>query len=342
MNLREVVKRILSKGILAADESTNDSNSGTMDKRLLSIGVEPNAEKRLAWREVLFGDPDLGLSHYLSAVILSWDMLRIPYVREMISAHGLIIGIKVDKGLMPFPGDARYSLTKGLDTLSEQLAEARALSAQFAKWRAVIPVLRNMNEAAIEAIAIQLAIYAKTCLSYGIVPIVEPEVLMKGTHSSQECAETTHFVLKRVFYWLDQLEIDYTQIILKPNMIVPGDESGEEVDPEKVANMTLSVFKDALPWDLGGVAFLSGGLSSAMAILCLNEINKLKATAKFMKLSGITMVESFGRALQAWALRAWGGDPDSVQDARDAFLVTAMTTREACEGSLGAVHSSLY
>jgi fructose-bisphosphate aldolase, class I len=288
------------KGILAADEST-----GTITKRFASIKLESTEEHRRAYREMLFTTP--GAAESVSGAILYDETIRqktrdgIPFPQYLM-AQGIIPGIKVDTGAKPlalFPGE---TITEGLDGLRERLIEYHKLGALFAKWRAVIDIAEGIPTAfAIEANAHALARYAALCQENGLVPIVEPEVLMDGAHSIERCEQVTDKVLETVFRELFAHRVVLEGMVLKPNMIVSGKKAAHRAGPEVVAETTLRVLKRHVPPAVPGIAFLSGGQSPPEATLHLALMNRIGGTLPW------SLTFSYGRALQDTALKAWAG-----------------------------------
>jgi fructose-bisphosphate aldolase, class I len=288
------------KGILAADEST-----GTITKRFASIKLESTEEHRRAYREMLFTTP--GAAESVSGAILYDETIRqktrdgIPFPQYLM-AQGIIPGIKVDTGAKPlalFPGE---TITEGLDGLRERLIEYHKLGALFAKWRAVIDIAEGIPTAfAIEANAHALARYAALCQENGLVPIVEPEVLMDGAHSIERCEQVTDKVLETVFRELFAHRVVLEGMVLKPNMIVSGKKAAHRAGPEVVAETTLRVLKRHVPPAVPGIAFLSGGQSPQEATLHLALMNRIGGTLPW------SLTFSYGRALQDTALKAWAG-----------------------------------
>ncbi|MCX5516368.1 fructose-bisphosphate aldolase class I [Kaistia algarum] len=317
-SLQEIARRLVSpgKGLLAADES-----SSTIKKRFDQIGLTSTFDTRRDYREMLFR-ADEAMQKYISGVILYDETIRqnaqdgTPLV-DIIKAAGSIPGIKVDGGAKPLPGFPGETITEGLDGLDTRLAEYRRLGARFAKWRAVIAIGKGLpTEEAIRANAQALARYAGLCQQAGIVPIVEPEVLMDGaeaTHDIARCDEVTRQTLDVVFEELVRARIDLTGMILKPNMIVPGKDSGQIVTGQEVAERTVAVFHATVPHAVPGIAFLSGGQEGAEAterLSLMNQIPNLPWKITF----------SFGRALQHSSLEAWGGKSENVAAGQRAFL----------------------
>ncbi len=313
--LKKVAKAMVApgKGILAADEST-----GTIGKRFDNINLENTEANRKAWRELLFTSPDIG--KYISGVIMFDETLR-QSVEDgksfvsILNEAGVLPGIKVDQGLKEMDGSPNEKVTKGLEGLPERLKEYAQIGAKFAKWRAVITIDESNNLPTDENIrkgAEILARYAKDCQEAGIVPIVEPEVLMDGRYNINKCGEVTEKILKYLFEELEKAGVEIEGIILKPNMVLSGKES-DKASPIAVAKATLDVFKKVLPENLPGVAFLSGGQSEVEATKNLNEMNKEKNLPWELSFS-------YGRALQQSALSAWAGKKENVTVAQEKFL----------------------
>jgi len=313
------------RGILAADEST-----GTIAKRFNSIKVESTEETRRAYREMLFTTP--GASEFISGVILYDETLRqktkdgVPFPTYL-SQHGMIPGIKVDTGAKPLAGFAGETITEGLDGLRERLAEYHKFGARFAKWRAVIDIGPGIPSAyAIDANAQALARYAALCQEAGIVPIVEPEVLMDGDHPLQRCEEVTNAVLQSVFDHLSAARIFLEGMVLKPNMVVPGKKCAQKVAPEQIAEATARTLKRHVPAAVPGIAFLSGGQSPVEATVNLNLMNAAGPLPW-------ALTFSYGRALQDHALRAWGGNPAAWASGQKALLLRAKLNGLATGGA---------
>ena len=302
MTLEEIAKKMCAKGkgILAADEST-----GTIAKRFKSINVENTEKNRLVFRQTLFSSE--AMKNYIGGVILFDETIKQkttigPTVPELISKNNAIPGIKVDKGAKDLAGFQNEKVTEGLDGLRERLNEYFDLGARFAKWRAVINIDDSMPSlSAIEANAHALARYAALCQETGIVPIVEPEVLMDGKHSIERCYEVTCQTLDILFDQLSKYNVMLEGIVLKPNMVISGLLCDEQADVDKVADLTVKCFKENVPESVGGIAFLSGGQSSDVATKHLNCMNE-----KYKDLPW-NLTFSYGRALQQDALNAWAG-----------------------------------
>jgi fructose-bisphosphate aldolase class I len=313
------------RGILAADESTS-----TIAKRFNDIKLESTEENRRNYREMLFTAP--GAAENISGVILYDETLRqktrdgVPFATYL-SQQGMIPGIKVDMGAKPLPGFPGETITEGLDGLRERLAEYHKLGARFAKWRAVIDIGAGIPSSyAISANAQALARYAALCQAAGIVPIVEPEVLMDGDHTLERCEEVTNAVLQRVFDSLFEARIVLEGMLLKPNMVVAGKKCPRKVTPEQVAEATVRTLKRHVPAAVPGIAFLSGGQSPTEATCHLSAMNSLGPLPW-------ALTFSYGRALQETALSAWGGSPAAFASGQKAFIVRAKLNGLAAGGA---------
>lgn len=312
------------KGVLAADESTP-----TMAKRLSGVGLESTEERRRAYRELLFTSD--GLSDHISGVILFDETVRqvdeegIPFP-EVLRRRGIIPGIKVDRGTKPLAGFPREVATEGLDGLRERLAEYATLGLRFAKWRAVIHIDEGIpTGTAIQTNAQQLARYAALSQEAGLVPIVEPEVLMDGTHDLARCAEVTQRVLREVYAQLARHQVILEASLLKPNMVLPGADSDSPVGDVQIGTTTLDVLRRTVPAAVPGILFLSGGQSDREATARLDAANRLPPQPWELSFS-------FGRALQAPVLRAWGGDAVNRPTAQAALLKRARLNGAARRG----------
>lgn len=313
------------KGILAADEST-----GTIGKRLSSINVENVEENRRALRELLFCTP--GALQFLSGVILFEETLYQktasgkPFV-EVLKEGGVLPGIKVDKGVIELPGTNGETETQGLDGLAQRCQKYYEAGARFAKWRAVLKIGPNEpSELSIHQNAYGLARYAVICQENGLVPIVEPEILVDGSHSIETCAAVTERVLAACYKALNDNKVMLEGTLLKPNMVTPGSEASK-VAPEVIAEYTVRALQRTVPAAVPAIVFLSGGQSEEEATRNLNAMNQLK-TKKPWSLSF-----SFGRALQQSTLKAWGGKKENVETARAAFLARCKANSEATVGT---------
>jgi fructose-bisphosphate aldolase class I len=314
---------VTNKGILAADES-----SGTIKKRFDSIKLESTEENRRTYREMLFTAP--GVAETISGVILYDETIRqkakdgTPF-SDYLTKLGVIPGIKVDTGAKPLAGFPNETITEGLDGLRERLVEYHKLGARFAKWRAVIDIGEGFPTAfAIDANAHALARYAALCQENGIVPIVEPEVLMDGGHSIERCEEVTDAVLESVFNQLNAHRIYLEGMVLKPNMVISGKKASNRASPELVAEATVRCLKRHVPSAVPGIAFLSGGQSSAEATLHLSLMNKEKLPWN--------LTFSYGRALQDTALKAWGGQAANFAAGQKEFAKRAKLNSLATTG----------
>lgn len=318
------------KGILAADESSN-----TIAKRLAGINVESTEDSRRKYREMLFTTPEL--NQYVNGVILFEETLGqssqdgTPFP-ELLSSQGIIPGIKVDKGLVNLAGTEDEKVTEGLDGLLSRLETYKAQGARFAKWRNVYSISDVLPSlAAVKAGAENLARYAAICQSVGIVPIVEPEVLMDGEHSIEHCAEVSEIVLHELFHALFIHQVILESIILKPSMVIAGKSCAEQNTPEQVAEYTLSVFRNNVPASVPTINFLSGGQTPQQASANLNAINSFDKQPWNLSFS-------YGRALQEPSLKAWGGVDTNISAAQQALLKRAQLNAAA---NLGEYNSAM-
>lgn len=312
-NLKKTAAAMVAsnKGILAADESTK-----TIASRLEKIGVQSNPEINLSYRELLFAAQ--GIGDFISGVILydetihqkTKDGVEIP---KLLESQGIIPGIKVDKGAWKMANFGDEKATEGLDGLRDRLSEYKSLGAKFAKWRAVITIGEGMpTDACIEANADSLARYANLCQEQDIVPIVEPEVLMDGSHNLEKCREVTEKTLKVVFDKLQLYKVALEGIILKPNMVISGKDCPTQVTAREIAKATVDTFLKVVPKEVPGIAFLSGGQTPDQATENLAAINQIGGPWQ--------LSYSFGRALQNEALAAWAGSQENVASAQKAFV----------------------
>ena len=312
------------RGILAADEST-----GTIKKRFDKIGLESTEENRRAYREMLFTAP--GAQEFVSGVILYDETLRQSTrggerFAELLTRLGIVPGIKVDAGTKPLPNFPGEVITEGLDGLAGRLAEYHQLGARFAKWRAVIDIADGIpSRTCIESNAELLARYATLCQAAGIVPIVEPEVLMDGAHSLERCEEVTSAVLAEVFARLHAHRVFLEGMILKPNMVISGQKNASRASPQQVAEATVRTLKRHVPSAVPGIAFLSGGQSEAEATHHLDLMNRLGGLPWALSFS-------YGRALQQTSLTTWGGKPENVAAGQREFLKRARLNGLAATG----------
>ena len=328
--LNKIALKILSngKGILAADEST-----GTMTKRLEAINVPSSSENRLLFRETLFSST--GMKECIGGVILYDETIKQTTnsnktIPELISSSGAISGIKVDTGAKVLAGSPEEKITEGLDGLRERLKEYYKLGARFTKWRGVYNISnKHPSRLSVHSNAHALARYSALVQECGMVPIVEPEVLMDGNHSIEDCFNKTSEVIKKCFEELMLNNIDLTGIILKPNMILPGNKSSQEISNEKVAKLTLKCLKENVPTDVPGIAFLSGGQTEIQATENLNLINKHNDT-------NFIMTYSYGRALQQSALKFWSKDIKDISGTQKVFSHRANMCTLAAQGKWSA------
>ena len=313
MNIEDIAKKMCSKGkgILAADEST-----GTIAKRFKSINVENLEKNRLSFRQTLFNSS--GMKDYIGGVILFDETIKQkstlgPTIPELISKHGSIPGIKVDKGAKPLAGSNEETVTEGLDGLRERLKEYYGLGAKFTKWRAVYKINdKYPSSQSIKSNAHALARYAALVQESKMVPIIEPEVLMDGSHDIEKCYQVTTNVLNECYNELEVHKIYLKGTVLKPNMIIHGSESKNKASSEEIAKKTLDCLKKNVPSEVPGIAFLSGGQSEIEASKNLNEINKINDT-------NFLITFSYGRGLQASALKEFGKNQENIDNIQRAF-----------------------
>jgi fructose-bisphosphate aldolase class I len=326
-SLEETARALVAphKGILAADEST-----GTIEKRFKSIDVECVEANRRDYREMLFRTA--GAEEFVSGVILFDETIRQDAADgtrlvSLLENAGVIPGIKVDKGAKELAGARNEKVTEGLDGLRERLDEYRGLGARFAKWRAVITIGDGIpSDYCLDTNAHALARYAALCVEAGIVPIVEPEVLMDGGHTIERCYDVTARTLDKVFGELFAQRVPLEQILLKPNMVLSGSDCPQQADVATVAAETLRCFRNTVPAAVPGIVFLSGGQADEIATAHLNEMNKQGG-------GPWELSYSYGRALQAPALKAWLGKAENVPAAQAAYLKRARCNGAARTGS---------
>jgi fructose-bisphosphate aldolase class I len=313
------------KGILAADETPS-----TLTRRLDALKIESTADSRRAYREMFFTTP--GIAQFISGVIMQDETIRQKSSKgtplaAVLAENGMIPGIKVDNGAKPLAGSPGETVTEGLDGLRDRLKEYRELGARFAKWRAVIAVSDTLPSAAcIHVNADALARYAALCQEQGVLPIVEPEVLMNGSHTIERCEEVTSDVLHAVFNALFDQNASLEGILLKPNMVIPGLKCPEQAPVEEVARRTTRSLSRHVPVAVPGIVFLSGGQSHVAATQHLSAINQLEAP-KPWKLSF-----SYGRALQDEALKTWSGKDENLKAGQRAFYHRAKCDSAAALG----------
>jgi fructose-bisphosphate aldolase class I len=312
------------RGILAADES-----SPTIKKRFDSVQAESTEENRRSYREMLFTTE--GAEEFISGVILFDETIRqsssdgTPFP-ELLAKKGILPGIKVDQGAKDLAFASGEKVTEGLDGLRDRVTEYRQLGARFAKWRAVITIGDGIpSDYCIDVNAHALARYAALCIEADLVPIVEPEVLMDGPHTIQRCHEVTERTLRKVFAALYEQRVPLTEIILKPNMVLPGTDCPTQASVTEVAEATLDCFRNSVPAQVPGIVFLSGGQSDERATAHLNEMNKIGAAPWELSFS-------YGRALQAAPLKAWAGSAANIPAAQKAYLHRAKCNGAARHG----------
>lgn len=323
--MNETVQKLLApeKGILAADESTP-----SITKRFAVLGLISTPELNKKYREMLFSTPDF--EKYISGVILFEETLN-QGLGSILSDKGVLIGIKVDQGLESYK-DTDEQITKGLEGLSERLDEYKKLGATFTKWRTVIKIsdIYPSDSFLDEALG-RMADYAKLVQDKGMVPIVEPEVLLDGNHTNTRCEEISTKTLRKLFEILKNKNVDLSQMILKPSMVIPGKESGVIVMPLEVSNSTLRTLQNSVPNEVPGIVFLSGGQSPDQATFNLSEMNKLNKDKKF---GNWELSFSFGRALQEEAMKAWSGKDENVAVAQEVFTERLQKVSKARQGEL--------
>ncbi len=316
------------KGILAADEST-----GTITRRFNSINAESTEENRRSYRELLFRTD--GAAEYISGIILYDETIRQngadsrPLIK-VLADQGIIPGIKVDQGAKPLPGAPAELVTEGLDGLADRLKEYAEMGALFTKWRGVITIGPSIPSAyCIDVNAHALARYAALSQEAGLVPIVEPEVLMDGDHSIDRCFEVTEATLREVFYHLSRQGVSLEGMLLKPNMVISGASATNRAGPQEVAEKTVTCFKRTVPAAVQGIVFLSGGQTDDEATVNLDAINRHASTVR----APWELSFSYGRGLQAAPLKAWSGKGENVLQAQRAYFHRARLTSAARRGA---------
>jgi fructose-bisphosphate aldolase class I len=316
------------KGILAADEST-----GTITKRFDAIAVESTESNRRSYRNLLF--TTAGMEQFIGGVILFDETIRqraddgTPFP-ELLAGKGVVPGIKVDTGAHPLAGAPGETVTEGLDGLRNRLADYYALGARFAKWRATLSVGHDLpSRYCIRMNAQALARYAALCQEAGIVPIVEPEVLMDTDHSLDACYDATARTLQALFAELEAQDVDLEGTLLKPNMVIPGKGNADQASPVRIAQATLDCFRRHVPAVVPGIVFLSGGQSELEATVNLDAINRLDGRVWPLSFS-------YGRALQASVLQAWQGAEANLEAAQAVFLHRARCNAAAAGGRYDA------
>lgn len=315
--LESVAKALVApgKGILAADESLP-----TLEKRFETVGIDSTESSRRAYRELLFTTP--GVEAFISGIIMFDETLR----QQLLTNKAIIPGIKVDQGTEELPDHPGEKITKGIEGLGERLKEYRALGAKFSKWRAVFAIGQERPSVeCLEKNSLFLAEFAAISQAEGFVPIVEPEVLMAGDHGIDKCSEVTRAVLKSVFIKLKEKGIQLSGLLLKPNMVLPGEAFPDKSGPAEVARKTLEVMRECVPAEIPGIVFLSGGQFPKEATDNLREMNRMGGVSWQLSFS-------FGRALQDPVLRAWQGRPENKKTAQEAFFNRAKINSEARYG----------
>ena len=316
-DIKAIAKAMVApgKGILAADESFP-----TIQKRFDTIGITSSEEHRRNYRDMMFTAPDAG--DYISGVILFEETLTQSAVdgtpfSKLLESKGILPGIKVDRGAKALAGYPGEKFTTGWDDLRERLATYGEQGAKFAKWRSVIAIGDGMpSPYCLQLNASGLAQYAALCQEAGIVPIVEPEVLMDADNTIEVCQQVTEAILNQTFYELSKARVDLEGIVLKPNMVISGKKCSEQADVATVAGMTVETLRRCVPSAVPGIAFLSGGQSEQLATEHLNAMNQLGELPW-------ELTFSYGRALQESGLKAWGGNQDNKEQAQAAFMLRA-------------------
>jgi fructose-bisphosphate aldolase, class I len=326
--MEETITKLLNpvKGILAADESTH-----TMEKRMATINVSSTPEINRNYRQMLFSTP--GIEKYISGIIMFDETVRQKTDEDVsfcdfLTQKGIVPGIKVDEGLEPFNG-GEEEITKGIEGLSERLKEYSSFGLKFTKWRGAF-VISDLypSDPFLEENLNRMVEFAKISQANGFVPIVEPEVLLKGNHTTTRCEEITTKVLRLLFAKLNNQNVDLTKLLLKTNMVLPGKDSTVKAEPLEVAGATLRTLKNSVPAEVPGIVFLSGGQTPDEATLNLNEIVKLKKDAPWQ------LSFSFSRALQGEALQTWSGKDENMKAAQEVFLKRAELVSRARQGGL--------
>ena len=312
--LYDIAKQMLTpkKGILASDESTGSAN-----KALQKVNMEPTEQNRIRYRDMIYNTPEL--ENYVSGIIISEETIEQndvngkPFV-DVIKEKGILVGVKLDKGLVDMPNFQNEKITQGLDGLAERVEKYKNMGASFAKWRAVIKISDSTpTQENLEATGFILAMYAAICQKGGIVPIIEPEVLHNGKHTIEQAQEVTTRTIKVAFEQLKKYKVDIKGLVLKTSMVLEGKESYNENSHEDIAKATVQTLSTAVPADIGGVVFLSGGQAALEATQNLNEIAKLEPLP-------FELAFSFLRAIQGPALEYWHGDDNNLTKAREILI----------------------
>src|SRR5918992_6262195 len=326
--LQETARELVApgKGILAADESF-----GTIGKRFEAVGIESSEESRRAYREMLFTTD--GIGEFLSGVILFDETIRQKTsdgtpIPQALENAGVIPGIKVDKSTVDLPLSEGEKYTQGLDGLDDRLAEYSELGAHFTKWRAVITIGDGIpTESCVGANAEALALYAALAQEHDLVPIVEPEVLIDGDHSIEQCYDATEWMLHRTFGELYEHGVELSGILLKPNMVISGKDAPQQSSVEEVAKATVECLLRTVPAAVPGIVFLSGGQTDLQATAHLNAMNKMYDNLPW------ELSFSYARALQDLPMKTWKGDPSNIEEAQKAFYHRAKMNSAARSGS---------
>lgn len=326
--LYSVVRKIFApgKGILAADESNK-----TADKRLISINAEIGEENRRKYRDLFINTPHM--EDFVSGIILYDETIRQTdpdgkLFTDTLKEKGVVIGIKVDTGTEEIESYEPELKTVGLGGLPERVKEYADMGAQFAKWRCVIQIGENIpSDKCLQENALGLVEYAKICQKGGLVPIIEPEVLLEGEHDIEKAEEVTEKTLKTVFEHIKNSEVDLSALILKTSMVVPGNKSGQTIDSKTVAQRTIEVLKKVVPADIGGVVFLSGGQEADEATIHLNDMAKMEPLP-------FEIAFSYARAIQGPAINIWQGKDENIEKSREEFLNRLKLNSLADQGKL--------
>lgn len=327
-NLEQTARALVAdgKGILAADETV-----GTITKRFDALSIHSTEDSRRTYREMLFATP--GAGEFISGVIMYDETIRQKSVdgrplADVLVRQGIIPGIKVDTGAKPLAGSPDETITEGLDGLRERLKQYDAMGARFAKWRAVLHIADALpSPVGLSTNAHALARYAALCQEQGLVPIVEPEVLMDGSHTLEQCEEVTNRVLHAVFLALFEQGAKLEAMLLKPNMVIAGKACPKQASVQEVATATVRCLRRHVPAAVPGIVFLSGGQSDVLATAHLNAINRIAAHKPWK------MSFSYGRALQDAALATWHGRPENMKDGQQAFYHRAKCNGAASTGT---------
>ncbi len=314
--LQEIAQKMVTpgKGLLAADES-----NGSAGKRLASIGVENSEENRRMYRELFLGAD--GIEKYLSGVILFTETMRQHsksglLFPTLLEEKGILPGVKLDLGTAPLPGFSGEEITEGLDGLPSRAADYFAMGARFAKWRTVVHIDTNEGLPTKELIhlnATTQARYARICQEFGLVPIVEPEVILKGNHSIKDAEEITTDVVSETLYQCERLRVDLSALILKTSMVVPGEDNKKQASSKEVADATVRMLKASVPEAVPGIVFLSGGQEPEEATVNLNAIAQNEPLPW-------EIAFSYARAIQGPALEVWQGKEENIKEARKIFF----------------------